>query len=101
MQVEASFVKVAEQTIELVPVTRVVSSEVPRAKAVHKELLKGATATEWQQGLSSFINDGAVILSVGTDSYGAVRVDSRQQLQQGSADRCGSWTFASRLRRHC
>jgi spore germination protein GerM len=83
VQVEVFFTKAQAQQVELVAVTRAVSSETPRAKAVLEELLKGPTTAERQRGLSTLINGGVVLRSVSTDSNGVVHADFDEKLQEG------------------
>jgi spore germination protein GerM len=83
VQVEVYFVKVPAQEVELVAETRMVSSEAPRARAVLEELLKGPTAAERRQGLSTLINDGVVIRSVSVSVNGVIRADFSESLQDG------------------
>ncbi|MHB8107781.1 MAG: GerMN domain-containing protein [Candidatus Cryosericum sp.] len=83
VQVELFFVKVPAQEIEFVAVTRTVSAEVSMAKAVLDELLKGPTAAERQQGLSTLINDGVIVRSVTTDAMGVIHADFSERLQEG------------------
>lgn len=83
VQVEVYFVKVPAQEVELVAVTRMVSSETPRARAVLEELLKGPTAAERRQGLSTLINDGVIVRSVSAGVNGVIRADFSESLQDG------------------
>jgi spore germination protein GerM len=83
VQVEVFFTKAQAQQVELVAVTRAVSSETPRAKAVLEELLKGPTTAERQRGLSTLINDGVVVRSVSVDSNGVIHADFDEKLQEG------------------
>ena len=84
-QVDAKvfFVKTSSQEIELVAVPRRVSAEMPLAEAVLRELLKGPTAAERRQGITSLIPEGAVLRSVSVSDSGIVRVDFSEGLQQG------------------
>jgi spore germination protein GerM len=83
VQVELFFVKVPAQEVELIAVTRTVSAEVSPAKAVLDELLKGPTAAERQQGLSTLINDGVILRSVSIDAMGVIHADFSERLQEG------------------
>lgn len=76
-------VRVPAQEIELVAVKRLISPEVPTARAVLEELLKGPTAAEGRQGLSTLINEGVVLRSVAVDSEGIVEADFNEKLQEG------------------
>lgn len=83
VQVEVYFVRMPAQEIELVAVTRMVSSEGPRARAVLEALLKGPSAAERRQGLSTLINDGVTLRSVSTGANGVIRADFSESLQSG------------------
>lgn len=83
VQAEVYFVRVPAQEVDMVAVTRMISSEAPRARAVLEELLKGPTAAERAQGLSTLINDGVVVRSVSMDATGAIRADFSRNLQDG------------------
>lgn len=84
-QVDAQvfFVRPSSQDIELVAVSRRVSGELPLAEAVLRELLKGPTAAERREGLTSLIPEGAVLRSVSVDDSGVARADFSEGLQQG------------------
>lgn len=84
-QVDAKvfLVKTVSQEIELVAVPRRVPAEMPLAEAVLEELLKGPTAAERRQGITSLIPEGAVLRSVSVSDSGIVRVDFSEGLQQG------------------
>jgi spore germination protein GerM len=84
-QVDAKvfLVKTSSQEIELVAVPRRVSAELPLAEAVLRELLKGPTAAERQQGLASLIPEGAALRSVSVTETGVVRADFSEGLQEG------------------
>ncbi len=82
VQVEIFLVRAQAQETELVAVHRQVSSEAPRVRAILDELLKGPTADERQQGLSTLINDGVIVRSVSTDAGGVVHVDFSERLQE-------------------
>lgn len=83
VQAEVYFVRIPAQEIELVAVTRMISSEAPRARAVLEELLKGPTAAERRQGLSTLINDGVIVRSVSAGMNGVIRADFSESLQDG------------------
>ena len=83
VQVEVTLVRVPAQDVELVAATRTISSDAPRARAVLEELLKGPTAAERAQGLSTLINDGVTVRSVTMDATGVIRADFSQRLQDG------------------
>ena len=84
-QVDAKvfLVRTSSQEIELVAVPRRVSAELPLAEAVQRELLKGPTAAERQQGLASLIPKGAALRSVSVSDTGVARADFSEGLQQG------------------
>jgi spore germination protein GerM len=85
-QVDAKvfLVRTSSQDIELVAVPRRVSAELPLAEAVLRELLKGPTAAERQQGLASLIPEGAALRSVSVTEMGVARADFSEGLQQGT-----------------
>jgi spore germination protein GerM len=84
-QVDAQvfFVRTSSQEIELVAVPRQVSAEIPLAEAVLRELLKGPTAAERRQGLTSLIPEKAAFRSVSVSDAGVARADFSEGLQQG------------------
>jgi len=83
VQVQVTFVRVTAQDVDLVAVTRTVSSEVPRARAVLEELLKGPAPAERARGLSTLINDGVTVRSATMDATGVIRADFSERLQDG------------------
>ena len=84
-QVDAQvfFVRSLSQDIELVAVSRRVASGIPLAEAVLRELLKGPTAEERREGLTSFIPEGAALRSVSVGEAGVAQADFSEGLQQG------------------
>jgi hypothetical protein len=84
-QVDAKvfFVRSSSQDIEIVAVSRQVSAELPLAEAVLRELLKGPTAAERRDGLTSLIPEGAALRSVSVSDAGIARADFSEGLQQG------------------
>ena len=84
-QVDAKvfFVRASSQETELVAVARRVSAKIPLAEAVLQELLKGPTAAERQQGLTSLLPERATLQSVSVSETGVVRADFGEGLQQG------------------
>ena len=84
-QVDAKvyFVRPTSQDIELVAVSRRVSGEIPLAEAVLRELLKGPTAAERREGLTSLIPEGAALRSVSVSDSGVAWADFSEGLQQG------------------
>jgi spore germination protein GerM len=84
-QVDAKvyFVRPTSQDIELVAVSRRVSGEIPLAEAVLRELLKGPTAAERREGLTSLIPEGAALRSVSVSDSGVAWADFSEGQQQG------------------
>jgi hypothetical protein len=84
-QVDAQvfFVRPSGQDIELVAVPRRVTAEVPLAEACLRELLKGPTAAERREGLTSLIPEGAALRSVSVSVAGVARADFTEALQEG------------------
>ena len=83
VDVKVFLVRASSQETELVAVPRRVSAELPLAEAVLRELLKGPTVAERQQGLTSLIPERATLQSVSVSETGVVRADFGEGLQQG------------------
>jgi spore germination protein GerM len=77
------FVRLSSQDIELVAVSRQVSAEIPLAEACLRELLKGPTAAERREGLTSLIPEGAALRSVSVSDAGVAWADFSEGLQEG------------------
>jgi spore germination protein GerM len=84
-QVDAKvfLVRTSSQEIELVAVPRSVSAEMPLAEAVLRELLKGPTAAERRQGLTSLIPEKAAFRSVSVGESGVAWADFGEGLEEG------------------
>lgn len=81
--VEVFFVRSSPADVEVVSVERTVPAEADLGRAAIQELLKGPTADERRQGLTTTLNDGVALLSLTVDPSGVAYADFDARLQEG------------------